>query len=382
MRAEVLIVGAGISGLLVSYLLAREGVDVVQVDSSPGPGRRPHCSGILGMDCWRLLPFRSDGWRLNNIREATFISPKGSSKTIRGDIALVVDRERMEEDLVSEVLSEGVKLSFGSKFIGVSGRKALIKTQSGRTDVGFFIAIGADGSRSKVAHSTLGGYLPLDFGVNMAVRSRTGERYIVRLRRGSYFSWVHPRGDITYVGAVGPTPELAVEWARKEASVVGGEIIKTMCHPIPASIRSRFSSKNIAVLGDAAGQVKPLSRGGVFFSLIAAMNLSREVVRSLEGDHIDLTTYDRRWWKTLGGEVRLGYAVRSFLDNSSEEKIERMFSLVNIESFSELFNTDKQVISLLRSVSPDKLFLEVISSPSAAAKSAAKFLIPWLDVKG
>ncbi len=382
MRAEVLIVGAGISGLLVSYLLAKEGIDVVQVDSSQGPGRRPHCSGILGMDCWSLLPFRLEDWRLNNIREATFISPKGSPKTIRGEIAIVVDRERMEEDLASEVSSQGVKLSFGSKFLDISGRKALIKTQSGRKEVEFSIAIGADGSRSTVAHLTFGRDLPLDFGVNIAVRSRIDESYVVRLRKGSYFSWIHPRGDLTYAGAVGPTPELAGAWAREEASRIGGEIVKVMCYPIPASIRSRFSSKNIAVLGDAAGQVKPLSRGGVFFSLVAAINLSREVVRSMERGCADLTAYDRRWWEMLGREVRIGYAVRAFLDNSSEEKIERLFSLINVETFSKIFNTDGQAVSLLRSASLGKLLLEAISSPSTAVRSVVKFLIPWLDVGG
>lgn len=365
MRCEVLVVGAGTAGSTLSMLLSSRGVDVIQVEAREDVVR-PHCSGIVGFDAWERLPLRRLSWIVGRIRWAELISPGGV--VLRTDAsALVLDRERMDREISEEAVRRGTDLLTGTRFLGLRDREtAVIADSSGKKEVRFRFIVGADGARSSLRRQ-FGEDIPLLTGVNLATDEGPRDGYIVRIRRGSLFSWLHPRGSVFYSGAIGRGDE-AFKWAssqvKKFSRVVGGAI--------PAKTMRRFVKENIALIGDSAGQVKPLSRGGVFYIAEASRILAEEIIRSLETGRNLLAEYERRWWSTLRGEILMGELMRNMLDSMSSREIDFLFSMLGeIHGFS----TDFQSSSILRGAGVIRSLAVGLRFPLKSVRSAIRLFL-------
>jgi flavin-dependent dehydrogenase len=70
-------------------------------------------------------------------------------------------------------------------------------------------------------------------------------------------------------------------------------------------------------VGDAAGQVKPTTGGGIYYSLLAADIAAETLDRTLRQDNLGssaLRKYDRQWKSALGTELRVGRFARSIFE--------------------------------------------------------------------
>jgi digeranylgeranylglycerophospholipid reductase len=100
---------------------------------------------------------------------------------------------------------------------------------------------------------------------------------------------------------------------------------------IPLRSRGRSYGERMLVVGDAAGQVKPISGGGIYYGLISA-DIAAAVLHQALGDG-DLSAkrlarYERGWRKRLGQELRTGYRFRRLFERLSDRQIDRLFGIV------------------------------------------------------
>ena len=348
MRVDVLVVGAGPAGSTLSLLLARAGLDVLMVDSKKAIGKRS-CSGILGMRCLKELPVNADPFVISEIRKGIFRSPGGIEIRVEGDIARVVDRVLLDRESVDASLAEGARILMGHRFVGIDDGKAIVKGESGSRSISFKYLVGADGVYSKVREVlNLKAQEPY---IGVQVTSREGisldDGFIVKIMRGSRFLWIYPWGDKCRVGALGRRTDPVIEWVQRAMPCFEEKIVAA----IPSAPLRRFQRGNIALVGDASGQVKPLSRGGVYLGVKGAKFLANSIVKSYEMDlpYIE-SSYERRWWSTFGFEIKAGLALRRALDDMSPKELDSLFnSLKNFEGKIS-FDIDYQIISTLKSV--------------------------------
>ena len=365
MRCDVLVVGAGIAGSTLSMLLSSRGIDVVQVEARENV-IRPHCSGIIGVDAWERLPFRRSSWIINKIRWAELISPGGV--VLRTDAsALVLDREKMDKEVSEEAVRRGTNLITGTRFLKLKGKEeAVITDNTGKKEIKFKFIVGADGARSSLRRMFFED-MPLLTGVNLVTDEGPRNGYIVRIRRGSLFSWLHPRGNIFYSGAIGRGNE-AFKWASSQVK----QFSRVLGGAIPAKIMRKFVKENIALIGDSAGQVKPLSRGGVFYITEASKILAEEIISSLERDENSLERYERRWWSLFRKEIMIGELMRNMLDSMNDRDIDFLFSILGeIHRFS----TDFQSSSILKGAGIIKSLAVGLRFPFKSAKSVLKLFL-------
>ena len=67
------------------------------------------------------------------------------------------------------------------------------------------------------------------------------------------------------------------------------------------------------MVGDAAGQVKPTTGGGIYYGLLCADIAANNLHRALDADDLsarNLANYEREWKKKLGRELKIGYYAR------------------------------------------------------------------------
>ncbi len=363
MRTEVLVVGGGISGSTLAYLLSRKGFSVTLVDRRRIIGHPHHCSGILGPDALDELALFSDEWVVGEVNWATFLSPGGFGLEVRGRLATVVDRARMDKETWEAALSEGAKGFLSTGFKGLRSRnEALV----GDMVVEYDLLVGADGSLSSVANEL--GFPPMEFeiGIHKVVEGREIDGYSVRVREGSKFSWVQPWKGGRKVGALGRIGDPLLSWIE---GMTMDPAIGYEGGVIPIGPRRRFWMGNVALVGDAAGQVKPISRGGVLLAVRGAKYLASclEDLDDLKGS---LKCYESKWWQRNRREISLGWAVRKYLESLDNQQIDRLFALIREGDLLEDFHVDRQSAPLKIGRLPKILKLASLSIGSAASALA------------
>jgi digeranylgeranylglycerophospholipid reductase len=91
-----------------------------------------------------------------------------------------------------------------------------------------------------------------------------------------------------------------------------------------ASPRRTYGPRTLLV-GDAAGLTKPLTGGGIFYSLLSAALAAETLEEALAADDFGtrrLSRYEARWRQRLGRELRTGQWFRRLLANFNDRELD------------------------------------------------------------
>ncbi len=291
---NVRIIGGGPAGLWAAKHL---GPNCVVYEEHKKIGLPVHCTGLVSkrMDSLLRLP---KSLVLNRIRGARMFSQSGQVLELtRGrQEAYVIDRAGFDAHLAGLALDAGAKI--------VIGKKA--KPEEGVT------TIAADGAASATRRS-LG--IPLDVlpSIQYITKSTFKEPDFVELHflNREFFAWVVPENErVARIGVAGPKCKAVLDnFVQKRLKrrfkvvdrqaglvVVGGPLKKTVYG-------------NVMLVGDAAGQVKATTGGGIITGMICAEEAAKHASNPQE--------YETAWRSRVGHELKAARLVRSFLSGFS-----------------------------------------------------------------
>jgi flavin-dependent dehydrogenase len=104
--------------------------------------------------------------------------------------------------------------------------------------------------------------------------------------------------------------------------------------PIAQSVADR-----VLLVGDAAGQIKPTTGGGIYYGLVGARLAAGVLQKAFEQGRFDrrfLQAYDREWRRFLGGEVWMGRLGRMIFERFSDKQLDRLVRVCADEKISRL----------------------------------------------
>ncbi len=107
---------------------------------------------------------------------------------------------------------------------------------------------------------------------------------------------------------------------------------------IPIGLQKTYFPRTLLV-GDAAGQVKPWSGGGVIYGLTCAGIASDVIKKAFEEKNFSeefLSQYETRWRKEIGKNITLGLMFREFYKDLNSEDLEKFFKGLKRKSLDEL----------------------------------------------
>jgi hypothetical protein len=152
-----------------------------------------------------------------------------------------------------------------------------------------------------------------------------------------FFAWVVPisadRARIGTISRRGGKRCLAdfLAYLRSE-NRLAGEPTSPRYGGIPLRPLKQTYAARLLVVGDAAGQVKPLTGGGVYYALLAADIAADVLDDGLRRDDLStgaLAAYQRRWHRLLKRELDYGYAARRVFEHLSDSQISRFFAIID-----------------------------------------------------
>lgn len=342
---DVAIVGAGPVGLLAAREVARSGIKVSVFEEHSEVGVPSHCAGLISVAGVEKLDLKLDQRVIiNRVRGALFHSPGGLTFSVKTDgaKAFVVNREAFDKFLADEAQDAGADIYLNSKVrglicvgtnvVGVRMRERTVRSK---------ITIDCEGGDPKLTKEA-GLVRPREIlpAAQFEVESE-GEfdPDCVEVFLGSrvapgFFAYVVPLdSSLARIGLAsksGSPRELLKDLLKKRLRkyaikrVEGGFIITS--GPI-----SRTYANGFIAIGDASGQTKPTTGGGIITGGICARIAGRVSSSAVTRDDCSakfLKKYQLLWKKKLGREFRVMRLARLILNNLPDKAIDRIFKVI------------------------------------------------------
>jgi geranylgeranyl reductase family protein len=282
LRPDVAVVGAGPAGLIAAKRVAERGFSVKVFEEHPTIGEPSHCAGLISVEGLRRLGVEPHGSFIQGtVYGGRVYAPSGEHMEVRDrkPRAHVVYRAALDRHLAERAADAGAELALSERVEALEfneGRAAL-RLRGGSVEPAVVIDAEGAGARllGQAGHDT--GQRGLLNGFNVEVEGVDAEPGIVELWFGEglaegFFAWVIPTGDdaarcglASKGDGLGSLKGFLKNRFGVEASfkVRAGRV----CTGGPVQ---RTVYGNVLLVGDAAGQVKSTTGGGVVLGGLCA----------------------------------------------------------------------------------------------------------------
>jgi digeranylgeranylglycerophospholipid reductase len=353
---DVTVIGGSLAGLLAARESADKRFKVLVLEEDTEIGSPEKCGGLVSLHGIAELGLMPKGEIINEIRAGTVISPSGLRITIdaKRQRLGVVSRRQLDKRVARQALEEGAHILVGERVIDVKDHEVI--TQKRRIVAKWIVDAG--GAYSYVKRN---GRVAKAIQCDAIVRGLDEQEVMVfldyRLTAG-FFSWVIPLGDNWArlgAAAVQGDPMLAIQNLEKR---LDARIIKRVAAPlvIGGPIKSFSEGKSVLVAGDAAGQAKPTTAGGIYTSGLGGLLAGRVLREALDKEKDLRNEYEKEWVNKFGKEFRLMWLMRRVYERMDNKKLDSLLKAVkeagvdNIEfevgSFDEHSRALRKILKL------------------------------------
>lgn len=353
---DVIVVGAGPAGNNVALGLANQGHSVTVIDWRHNIGDKP-CTGIVGQECiWRFPIEPSLIYRETN--SARLVSPEAHCVHLetKSTQACIIDRVGYVASFAHRAQAAGANYCLGQRVLQV------LPDEHGVTVITDQMSYR---SRSVVLASGFGSLLTRQLGLGAAPDHVSGiqalvasgditevEVYLGQEVAPGFFSWLVPTTPgQALVGLLTrrKAPAHLVKFLQylRCSNRISGVLKEPTCWGIPLRPLKRTYRDRVLVVGDAAGQVKPTTGGGIYYSLLASELAAEVLGQALKDDDLSsgcLSLYQSAWKSLLSHELETGYSARRFYE----------------------FLSDQQISSLIRQAGSNGVYEDLANSPDTS----------------
>lgn len=339
---DAVVIGGGPAGAIAAKTAAEQEARVLLLEGHREVGKPVQCTGLLSVRGFEEAG-ASPSVILREIRGSFAYSPNGERLAIEKSSihAYVMDRERFDCDLMMQACEAGVEVQIGAQAIGYEAGRLHYKARGQDESVKTSIVIGADGPNSRVAQwAGLPSPQKSIIAVQVTIthepeRSDYVEVYISQKIAPNFFAWVVPAAPgYARVGLGTDDGRRAREYldAWLHERFPDGKIVERNAGAIPIGPASRTIANGVLLVGDAAGQAKPTSGGGIYTGITCARIAGEVAARAaLSGDTSQeaLVEYEQRWRELFESELKFGMLAHQLFCQVSDEEINKMFSALN-----------------------------------------------------
>ncbi|MGC8676509.1 MAG: FAD-dependent oxidoreductase, partial [Candidatus Micrarchaeia archaeon] len=315
MDVETHVIGAGVAGLVLARDLAEKGVSVTVYDKKERPGMPDTASGILsikGLDSLGI-PY------MNAVRNTLYGARIHAGRAVmeikaKEPQARVLDRPTLNDICVDVAEKAGAKLSLG-KQIGVDQLNEFSKSG---------ILVGADGANSLVSkHFGMGSIedyvLTYKAKFEFPNDDHSVDLFFDNSVAPGLFAWLCPLSKYEIeaglgIGARHGNSRTAFErfmakYARNE--IGKAKMLEAHASIIPISTRKRIvdEARKVLLVGDAAGQVKASTGGGIIYGGNAARIAAKAIYACIRKGE-PLSNYEREFYRKFGVDMKLHRLIR------------------------------------------------------------------------
>lgn len=319
-------------------------------------GSPAHCSGKLQLHAFTEFDLPPH-LILNTLQAGAFYAPSGAAVRVRRAVpdSHVVDRAVFDRWLATDAARHGAELVLGARVREAERVNGTVRVAGERAGKRFAavapVIVDAEGARPVVS-PMLGLVLVKAYvhglqyqmdGVDLEEED-CPEIYLGSEAAPGFFAWMMPIGPQEARVGVCVDPRLAprppvyyLERLIAEHPIASRRLRRAVVQrklagPIPLlGARRPTAADGLLVVGDAAGQVKATSGGGIYFSLIAGRLAAQAAARYIGGDGDALRQYERAWRRRFGRELKATAFARAVLNRLTDDELNRLIAAIGAD---------------------------------------------------
>jgi digeranylgeranylglycerophospholipid reductase len=346
---DCIVDGGGPVGAVAAKAAVRKGARVLLVEQGGAPTYPDRCTGIVSPRCLEEAGVTQEVV-LREIRGGIIHAPDRRTAYIEAPDtrAVVIDRHLFNLKLLEMAQEAGVEFTSHSLVVGLENNAAIIRKNGDLCQAEARVIIGADGPRSRVAQWSK---LPLPAHYLLGLQATTHydadnpgfiEVFIDQETAPGFFAWVVPAEEgIARVGLATHEIKRASTLLKQFLERLKLKPLKINAGLIPIGPRSQTVAEGVMVVGDAAGQAKPSSGGGLYTGISAAKiagEVAADYALAPDGGN-GLMAYEKRWREKFGRELSLGMTLRRLYQSLSNREINLIFDIIDNKAILDVVAT-------------------------------------------
>ena len=342
-KYDIVIAGGSISGLLTAREVAKKGHSVLVLEEGFEIGTPDHCGGLVSKTALNDLEINpSEKIYDCAINDASIFSPSGKMLEInsKNQQIISVDRRQLDKQAAYQAQKYGAKIIVNSSY--KEKTKEGVSTSIG--DIDCKILVDCRGVGALVNDNRNGILLSAQYEVyaDWIVNGHV-EVYFDQIKYPGFFAWIIPSGNgIGKVGVAGKdiNTSKTIEGFLKDKGKYS--TIRKIFSPIwiNGPIKN-FVSKDVVTVGDAAGQSKPTTAGGIYSCGMGGIMAGKAIAKYLEtNDDFQLIQYQESWYSKFGKEFEKQQLARKVLQKIDNKTVDKIFDMITPEILSEISSKD------------------------------------------
>ena len=343
MYYDVVVAGGSVAGLLSAREISSKGFSVLVIEEDYEIGTPEHCGGLVsiaGLEELGIIPFRKTFDHMMEYAEIK--SPNGKSFTINSKKQKVVEisRRELDKQIAFQAQRNGTEIKVRTSFQEVTNTG--IRTNEENIDCKIFVdARGV----SSLIHKDRTGILSSAQYEIYANWIKKGKVEVIfdQEKYPGFFAWVIPsnegKGKVGVAGKGINVSDTLNEILKEKGKY---STIRKIFAPIwiKGPIEKFVDGKTV-IVGDAAGQAKPTTAGGIFTSGMGGVFAGQAISKFLKTNEIShLQEYQKRWTERFGKEFDKQLLARKILERLDNQTINKLFESITPEITNEISEKD------------------------------------------
>jgi len=352
MKYDVVVVGAGPIGAIAARCSAEDGARTLLLEEHSSIGSPVQCTGLISTEALHESGLKPESSFVHQrIRGANVYSPSGHSIKIDGGKtkAYVIDRKIFDRALVARALDVGAEIMLSARATAIKntedGTVLTLRRPSIPQKIWARVVIGADGAQSNISRMCgLGRVKKTLTGIQIEGRYEMCDPDFVEIFLGNrfapgFFAWAVPTTEtFARIGLCTephntPPYQYLTKLLQEHPTVsknYKGSYTSITFGSIPLGALRETSAHGVLIAGDAAGQVKPMTGGGIYPGAICAKIAGKVAARG-DPRRKSLAEYDRMWQKRVGKELSRGMQIHDTIGKFSDQRLDELIHLLSDE---------------------------------------------------
>lgn len=352
-KYDVVVIGAGPVGIYISIKLAKSGFHVLVIEEDAQIGKPRFCTGLISKEAFDKFSLPKEAIE-GEFHSAWVLSPLGSKVYLENKViqVYVTDRAIFDQGLYRQAKEIGVEFVLSCRCLELKINDNYVEERvvfdGKETTIKSEVAILATGIKYDL-HKHINLTPPADFldCSQVQVYGESDGEIEIFVGNGvapHSFAWVVPlRENKLRIGlsTYKDSPSFLKSFLKylKFKGRINEENFDIMRRPVPLGAIKNTYTCRILVVGDAAGQVKPTTGGGIYFGLLCADLAAKTISDAFKIKDFSakfLRHYEINWKKKIEFDLTMSLYLRKLIAHLNDEQIEGLIQFSTQEPIQKL----------------------------------------------
>ena len=342
---DVLIAGGSVAGLTTARECSSNGNSTIVIEEDHEIGTPEHCGGMVSLSGLQKLGLMLDSNNFQNVVPMARIRSKSASFELSAEKqnVIVVDRRGLDKQIAKQAEDAGAQIRTRCTFKSITKKesKYTIKTSDGEIECKYFVDAKGLGSLKDASQNGILASAQFEVYAKW-IEGKTVEILFDSDKYPGFFLWIIPMGDGRgKIGVAGKGINTSValhEFIRSKGEKYS--IIRKIFAPIwIGGPKSQFVFDRTLIVGDAAGQTKPTTAGGIFSCGMGGVLAGQAISNAIEkNDDTLLYEYEKSWKSMFQKEFQSMLLARKVLERLDNKAIDGIFSSLSKKAITDVSN--------------------------------------------